>query len=139
MLPTIWPGDLLTIESVSFERIEPGDVVLFEREERFFIHRVMRKCGAGESAGPSLVTRGDSMPVPDSPVWPTELLGRIISVKRHKGDAHPVPNCSPIRRALGLTLGNWSRLRSVSLRIQQWRGQDRNSEFAQQEFGEKIY
>jgi len=135
MLPTIWPGDLLTIESVPFDQIEPGDVILFERDERFFIHRVMRKCGGGESARPSLVTRGDSMPGPDSPVWPTELLGRIISLQRHRHPARSVPRCSRFRRALGLTLGNWSRLRSVSLRMHRWLGRDPNSALASQELG----
>jgi hypothetical protein len=29
MLPTLWPGDLLTIESVAVEQAKPGDLALF--------------------------------------------------------------------------------------------------------------
>ena len=43
MLPTLWPGDLLTVEARSIDQVQAGDVVLFTRENRFFVHRVLRK------------------------------------------------------------------------------------------------
>ena len=36
MLPTLWPGDLLTIHSRQLEEIEPGEIVLYRRRGRFF-------------------------------------------------------------------------------------------------------
>lgn len=52
MLPTLWPGDLLTIQAQSFDQIQAADVVLFARVERFFIHRVLRRLEMG-GHGPS--------------------------------------------------------------------------------------
>ncbi len=43
MLPTLWPGEVLAIEAQSFDRVQVGDVVLFAREDRFYIHRILRK------------------------------------------------------------------------------------------------
>ena len=43
MLPTLWPGDLLTVQSRRAEDIEPGEIVLYMRGGRFFIHRVKSK------------------------------------------------------------------------------------------------
>ena len=43
MLPTLWPGELLTIQAQSLDQVQPSEVVLFSREGRFFIHRVVRK------------------------------------------------------------------------------------------------
>src|ERR1700746_3815028 len=75
MMPTLWPGDLLNIEFVCFDRVRVGDLVLYERSNRFFIHRVLKKLAGVESTRPTLVTRGDSMLTLDAMVTPEELLG----------------------------------------------------------------
>ena len=121
MLPALWPGDLLHIEAISFDRVRPGDIVLYRRWERFFIHRVLCKSNKAESDRPSLVTRGDSMTGFDAPVFPEELLGRVVSVQRTSGQFFPAPRCSKARRVLGLMLGASNRLRSVVLRWHSWR------------------
>src|ERR1700757_218536 len=87
MLPTLWPGDLLTIQSTTVDQIRVGDVVLFARENRFFVHRVVR------SVSKSLTTRGDAMPREDGELGGEELLGKVISVSRRDGKAQ-VPRCS---------------------------------------------
>jgi signal peptidase I len=136
MLPALWPRDLLTIEATTFDRVDPGDVVLFAREDRFFIHRILRRWDTQSgSSRPSLVTRGDSMPQADTPVLPEELLGRVISVERRADRIFPVPRCSWWRRSLGLMLGYGDRLRSVALRVQAWRARntETNSDFLPQE------
>ena len=74
--PTLWPGDLLTVETTTFEQVQIGDIVLYQRSGRFFIHRVLRKSSATGSDRHSLVTRGDSMSG-----LPEELLGKIVSVE----------------------------------------------------------
>jgi hypothetical protein len=119
MLPTLWPGDLLTVQVTPFEQLCPGDVVLYQRWERFFIHRVLRKQCGTESDRPSLVTRGDSMTGSDACVLPEELLGKVVSVERIPGHALAVPACSMLRRMVGLGLGHSDRLRSLVLR---WHG-----------------
>src|SRR5882724_7209688 len=47
MLPTLWPGDFLTVQSRRAEQIEPGEIILFMREGKFFVHRVKNKSVAG--------------------------------------------------------------------------------------------
>jgi hypothetical protein len=121
MLPTLWPGDLLTVATIPFEEVCPGDVVLYRRWERFFIHRVLRKSRGAGSDRPSLVTRGDSMSGYDAAVLPEELLGTVISVERASGPSMRVPACSVIGRMIGLALGYSDRLRGVVLRWHGWR------------------
>jgi hypothetical protein len=121
MLPTLWPGDPLTVQATPFEQVGPGDVILYQRWERFFIHRVLRKNSVAGSDRPSLVTRGDSMTGFDAFVLPEELLGRVVSVEHVSGNPRAVPACSTLRRALGLALGYSDRLRSLVLRWRGWR------------------
>jgi hypothetical protein len=125
MMPTLWPGDFLNIETVSFDRVQVGDLVLYERSNRFFIHRVLQKSAGVESRRPTLVTRGDSMLTLDPMVRPEELLGRVVSLERRSKGRVPIPDCSVLRRAFGMVLGYSDRLRSFALRIHAWR-QPRN-------------
>jgi len=77
MLPTIWPGDTLVIDRVSRAEVLEGDIVLFGRDRRLFAHRVVKNKSS------ALVTRGDSMRAPDSPVDEGEFLGRVSSIVRN--------------------------------------------------------
>ena len=43
MLPTLWPGDVLTVQSILPEQVEPGEIVLYMRQDRFFIHRIVSR------------------------------------------------------------------------------------------------
>ena len=76
MLPAIRPGDIVTIRSGLPTEASTGDVVLFMREGRFFVHRVVGRGVAG------LVTKGDAIPAEDPPVQPHEFLGFVISTLR---------------------------------------------------------
>ena len=126
MLPTLWPGDLLTIETIPFAQVRPGDVVLYRRWERLFIHRVLRKSReAVGSERPSLVTRGDSMTGTDATVLPEEFLGKVVCVESCAGKRGPVPPFSIIRRMIGLSLGHSNHLLSLMLRWRDWRGPER--------------
>jgi signal peptidase I len=77
MLPTVWPGDTLIIERVDRAGVSEGDIVLFGRDRRVFAHRVVK------NENSALVTRGDSMRTPDSPVNDSEFLGRVSSIVRN--------------------------------------------------------
>lgn len=115
MLPTIWPSDLMDIETCSFSQISPGDVVLFTRDDRFFIHRVLEKCES------SLTTRGDALAETDPPIHASQVLGKVTALRR-ANRALPVRPCSKIRHCLGLFLTHFGRIRGMVLR---WR--DRSS------------
>jgi len=81
MLPTIFPGDTLLIERAGADRVSEGDIVLFRRDRRLFVHRV-----SGKSGGPrdlQIVTQGDGMRNPDPLVSGSQLLGKVSFVVRN--------------------------------------------------------
>src|SRR6266496_4105785 len=81
MLPTIFPGDILTIERIHSDALSEGDIVLFRRDRRLYVHRFVARIGQGEPA--DIMTRGDSMPAPDPPVSKGDLLGRVAFILRN--------------------------------------------------------
>lgn len=80
MLPTIFPGDTLLIEPANSDRVGKGDIVLFRRDRRLFVHRVSGKSGSARNL--QIVTQGDGMRRPDPPVSASELLGKVSFVVR---------------------------------------------------------
>lgn len=88
MFPSIRPGDLVFARKFSYEQAWPGDVVLFERRGRLFVHRVIRGgvSRAGATQHRDLITKGDALDSEDEPVTRAEFLGRVIRV--HRGNRH---------------------------------------------------
>ena len=119
MLPTLWPGDVLTVQSVRPEQIEPGEIVLYMRQDRFFIHRIVTADLKRDKA--FLVTRGDCMFEDDPPVDRSELLGKIVEVRRAGSTFMPVRTLSPFRRLLAWLFCHWSLFRRVGLRFGAYR------------------
>ncbi len=78
MLPAVWPGDTLLIDRSDADRVSEGDVVLFARERRFFVHRVVKK----NSEGSKILARGDAMPHPDPPFAQCDLMGKVSVILR---------------------------------------------------------
>ncbi len=79
MLPSLWPGDILTIHPQSFEQWRPGDIALYMRAGHFFIHRVITVSNSGDF----LIVQGDCLPQPDPPVIAEEVLGKAVSIERN--------------------------------------------------------
>ena len=85
MVPSILPGDLVSIQRASLHEISPGEVVLFLQKGRLFIHRVVDRkvvATADRPEEPCLITRGDRLRHDDPPVSSPELLGRVVSIER---------------------------------------------------------
>ena len=80
MLPTVMPGDTLLIDRIDSAAVSEGDIVLYGRDRRFFVHRVVAKC---EPQKAEFVTRGDAMPSNDPPVPESDLLGRVSFILRN--------------------------------------------------------
>src|SRR5262245_60784436 len=76
MMPSIWPGDVLTVERRPVGQLQDGEIVVFTREGRLFAHRVIAH---GDR---HLVTRGDTVPSSDAPVSEAELLGVVVLASR---------------------------------------------------------
>jgi hypothetical protein len=92
MLPSVWPGDLLTVRRQSFPEFRRGQIVLYERgasgrgpvageNAQLVAHRVVDY--SGDSSGPQLITRGDSLARNDAPVHEDQILGRVVSISRN--------------------------------------------------------
>ena len=109
MLPSIWPGDIACVSRVAAYR--PGDVVLFSRKGRLFIHRVV------EMSGGAVVTRGDSMLDADPPVRAGDLLGRVVSIERGGSRVAVAREVSWERRVVGAVLGQSGRLARLSEKV----------------------
>jgi len=114
MLPSLWPGDVLTIQASTLAQLLPADLVLYWREGSFFVHRVVRQTQIDGHA--YLITRGDSMPQRDQPVSLQEVLGKVVAVERDGRLLKKLPACTPLARIVGLAL-TWGRFRGVILRF----------------------
>jgi hypothetical protein len=117
MLPSLWPGDLVTIAAQAFQNIQAGDIVLYWRESRFFMHRVRHKREI-------LITRGDCMSCDDPEVAASEVLGKVISLRRY-GMELPAPRLTWLRCMQASLLRNSDFLQRVALwkhaaRLRRW-------------------
>jgi hypothetical protein len=101
MLPTLWPGDVVSIESRRLSELRAGDIVLYERRGRFFLHRLVAL--PAERFPGRLVTRGDSMPQADPAVRVESVLGVLATVRRGK-DWKVVPGTMPRMSRLAAAL-----------------------------------
>lgn len=115
MLPSIYPGDLLTIQNAHQEDIVPGDIVLVRRDNRFFVHRLAEK--RYHQGVLQWITRGDAMPHNDPPATGSELLGRVSSIRRNHRIIVPSRRASLLTSALAWMLCRSDSVRSAALRI----------------------
>lgn len=110
MMPTVWPGDTLSIEPEAFDRQAINNVVVFTREDRLFAHRVRRREGA------LLLTQGDRVAHTDAPVGDREYLGRVVSIIRAGRERKLVSSFGTLTRVSAWVL-RWNRATGVYLRI----------------------
>jgi hypothetical protein len=118
MLPSLWPGDVLTIEGPSCSPV-PGDIVLALQNQRPFIHRVQEKRNCHDCL--EWITRGDAVPQDDPPVQASEILGRVSLVERDRRVIVPRRQLSSAVRLLAWMLCHWDRFRSICLRMHSFR------------------
>ncbi len=83
MVPSVLPGDLISVQRAGLFEIASGEIVLYSREGRLFVHRVVGCTNSSEQ--PLLITRGDRLDHNDPPVSSAELLGRVTSIERSDG------------------------------------------------------
>ena len=114
MLPSLWPGDLLTIQAANQDEVIAGDIVLVMHEKRCFIHRLV-EIQIFEK-GIRLLTRGDAMPHGDPPAC-AELLGRVIRVQRADCSFVPSSRVSLVHSAAAWILCRSGRCRSLAMRF----------------------
>jgi signal peptidase I len=116
MLPTLWPGDVLSICGRDASSAKPGDIVLFERAGKLVAHRVVKRILLHDKI--HWVTRGDSVEGDDAPVSSHELLGRVIAIKR--GSRLIAPHRSVASRMASWILSRSALATRALLRCRNW-------------------
>ena len=111
MLPSIWPGDIVTIEPTHTQEIAAGDIVLVGRHQRFFIHRLIEKHDS------VWITHGDSLVHNDDPVNSCKVLGRVSLIHRKNRMIVPKQRRPLFNRALAWMLCHSGAFRTVALRL----------------------
>jgi len=96
MLPVIRPGDLITVQRRNPQELKTGEVILFRRNGGLTTHRSIQ---VGEEF---FLTRGDSLPLHDSPIPPSEVLGLVESAQRNGRTVRLYP--SPWQRVVATLL-----------------------------------
>jgi len=109
MTPWIRSGDLVFVKRFDFERVSTGDVILFERADRFFVHRIIgrRRFMPGGKEQVRVITKGDALDGVDAPVSAEEFLGRATRI--HRGHRH-IDLESLTHILLGRVLAHFSRM-----------------------------
>lgn len=80
MFPVMLPGDVATISKVPTEHLRKGEVLVFDRGDKWVAHRLV---SIRESdTGMAIITQGDSVLYPDAPFGHGVLRGVIRSVSR---------------------------------------------------------
>jgi signal peptidase I len=108
MVPSILPGDLISVQRADLSEISPGEIVLYSRDERLFAHRVVARAGGHHDS--RLITRGDRLSYTDPPVSSLELLGRVTSIQCGDGRG-----CRPVRPAARVR--RWAQMAARVLQI----------------------
>jgi signal peptidase len=117
MLPSIWPGDSLTVRRSLIAEVRRGDIALFTRDGRLFAHRVIAV------AGEHVVTQGDAVPLPDAPVSSDELLGVVVAVSRNGREVGVSTTVTIQARLVAALVSRSSRISKILQRVQSpWRG-----------------
>jgi Peptidase S24-like len=98
MVPSIHPGDLVSVQRAGLSEISPGEIVLYLREGRLFAHRVVTRAGSHEQ--PLLILRGDRLRHNDPPVCVSELLGRVYLIERGERRLQPATGLSTWERMI---------------------------------------
>ena len=98
MYPTIYDGDLLTVEPIRPAAVIVGDIILYQHKSGVTVHRVMRILKRSKEnlrsalQGPQarsisetleFLFRGDAAINDDAPVSSEQILGKVVSIERN--------------------------------------------------------
>jgi signal peptidase len=82
MYPIFKRGDIIIIKPVKIEDLSVGDVVLYQSGKRMVAHRLIKKCI--NNGKMTFVMKGDSFPDFDPPVYPEDVIGKVIAIEREE-------------------------------------------------------
>ena len=115
MAPSILPGDLISVQRTNVSEISLGEIVLYARDGRLYVHRVVGCKGSAENS--LLITRGDWLRHNDPPISSGELLGKVISIERGNFQRLPTLGLVKWERMIVHLLRNSSHATYLYLRL----------------------
>ena len=74
MRPVLEKGDLIFIKGVEQKDIKVGEIVVYQTEDNFIVHRVV-KIEEGQ-----LTTKGDANVIEDAPISYNQVIGRVAKI-----------------------------------------------------------
>ena len=74
MWPVLHKGDLILIEAVGKDDLKKGDIIVWQNNKGFTIHRIAK---LNEK---NLVTKGDANFTEDEPIAYSDVIGRIVEI-----------------------------------------------------------
>lgn len=80
MMPILKNGDIVSVEKISYPKINVDDIVCFRQKNRFVTHRVVYKTNR------YIIAKGDNNPFSDTKVKPEKIIGRVNFIKRNGED-----------------------------------------------------
>ena len=113
MLPSIRPGDTLLIEAVNYDEVASGEVVLFLRGQRLFVHRAVGR----NHADLRIITRGDAMRREDRPLNQPELLGKVTLIWRGGKTVGPPKKLGTFARAVAAVVRRFEFVARLVVRV----------------------
>jgi len=108
MLPWVRRGDVVVIHNASPDTVRCGDVVLFRRGDRLYVHRIVEKRGLRRRA--RFLAKGDANPHADGIIGQEEILGRVVNLYRGN---RLIDLDAPGQLMLGLLIAQFSRCSSL--------------------------
>lgn len=90
------------MEPVTCSKVALGDIVLFSNAYRSVAHRVVEKSDEAETG--QVRTRGDAMSTGDSPIRPSQILGKVSFIVRNGNRFEPKKHLRRSERALATLL-----------------------------------
>ena len=81
MQPVIPDNALLEVKIVSPEKLKSGDIIMFFEENRFFVHRMLKRKAKG------FLVKGDNAKDFDRLVNEKRILGKVEKINKKKADS----------------------------------------------------
>lgn len=80
MSPAIREGDLLQVEPISPDKLQIGDILLYQNQKRLICHRLAQ---IYKNRGKAyLVTKADRSSTLDPPILVKQILGRVVNIEK---------------------------------------------------------
>lgn len=83
MLPILHSGDVVFYWKTAFTKLKINDIVLVQKNKKLFTHRIIYKTKQ------YLVTKGDNNPESDGKIYPNQIIGKVVKVKRNGKELDP--------------------------------------------------